>query len=330
MAIISFAEAINSALMEEMERDGSIYLIGEDIGIHGGAFGVTKNLINKFGNKRILQTPISEEGYIGIAVGSALGGNRPIAEVMYMDFIGLAMDQIVNQAAKMRYMFGGKVIVPIVIRTQCGAGRSNAGQHSQSLESWFYHIPGLKVVMPSTPQDAKGLLKSAIRDNNPVVFIEHKCLYNQKGEVSEDEFTIPLGKADIKRTGKDITILTTSLMVLRVLNVAEKLYKENDIDLEIIDLRTLVPLDLNCILESVKKTNKVIILQEAIERGGCGSDLAALMVEKAFDYLDAPIKRICSYNTIVPYNSLLENYMIPNEERICSEIIEYANKFSVI
>lgn len=326
MAIIPYVEAINGALMEEMERDESIYLIGEDIGIHGGAFGVTKNLLNKFGNRRVVQTPISEEGFIGIAVGSALGGNRPIAEIMYMDFMGLAMDQIVNQAAKMRYMFGGKVTVPLVIRTQCGAGRSNAGQHSQSLESWFYHIPGLKVVMPSTPQDAKGLLKSAIRDDNPVIFIEHKGLYNQKGEVDENEFIVPLGVADIKRKGKDVTVLATSIMVLKALNVAEKLCKENGIEIEIIDLRTLVPLDLTCILESVKKTSRVIILQEAIERGGVGSDIASILVEKVFDYLDAPIKKICSYNTIVPYNNLLEDYMIPNEERIYSEILQYMNK----
>lgn len=320
---MTFAEAINSALKEEMERDPSIYIMGEDIGKHGGAFGVTTGLIDIFGKKRVVETPISEEGYIGIAVGSALLGNRPVVEIMYIDFATLAMDQIVNQAAKIRYMFGGKVKVPLVIRTQEGAGRSNAAQHSQSLEAWFYHIPGLKVVMPSTPQDAKGLLKSSIRDDNPVIFIEHKCLYNHKGEVDEGDFTIPLGKAEIKREGKDLTIIAMSLMVSKALNVAEKLSKEKGIEVEVVDPRTLVPLDLECIINSVKKTNKVAILQEAVKRGGVAGDIASLIMEEAFDFLDAPVKRICSHNTIVPYNHLLEQYMIPNEQRIYSEILDY-------
>ena len=325
MKVLTYAEALNSALEEEMKRDESIYIMGEDIGKHGGAFGVTMGLINKFGEKRVVETPISEEGYTGIALGSALLGNRPVVEIMYIDFISLAMDQIVNQAAKMRYMFGGKVKVPIVIRTQCGAGRSNAGQHSQSLEAWFYHIPGLKVVMPSTPQDAKGLLKSAIRDDNPVIFIEHKCLYNQKGEVEEGEFTTPLGKADIKRKGNDLTLIATSFMVPRALKIAEKLSNNKSIEIEVIDLCTLYPLDLECILNSVKKTNRVVIIQEAIRRGGVASDIASLIMEEAFDYLDMPVKRICSFETIVPYNHLLEQYMLPNEERIYSEILKYLN-----
>lgn len=324
MSLITYAEAINKALEEEIKRDKSVYIIGEDIGIHGGVFGATRGLIEKFGKKRIVQTPISEEGFTGIAIGSALGGNRPVVEIMYIDFITLAMDQIINQAAKIRYMFGGKVKVPIVIRTQGGAGRSNAGQHSQSLEAWFYHIPGLKVVMPSTPQDAKGLLKSSIRDDNPVIFIEHKSLYSQKGKVNDnDSFVIQLGSADIKRKGKDATLFATSLMVQRALNVSERISKEKNLEIEVIDPRTLVPLDLETIINSVKNTNRLIILQESVRRGGIASDIASLIVEEAFDYLDAPIKIIASYDTIVPYNSLLESYMIPDEERIYNEIINF-------
>ncbi|MBM3705946.1 MAG: alpha-ketoacid dehydrogenase subunit beta [Actinobacteria bacterium] len=320
MQEIEYREAIRSALEEEMRRDNSIYVMGEDIGAHGGAFGVTTGLIKKFGKKRVIQTPISEEGYVGIAVGSALNGNRPVVEVMFIDFITLAMDQIINQAAKMRFMFGGKVKVPIVIRTQCGAGRGNAAQHSQSLESWFYHVPGLKVVMPSTPYDVKGLLKSSIRDDNPVIFIEHKCLYNQKGMVPDNDYTIPIGKADIKRDGGDLTLIATSNMVLKAINVSQKISEEKGIEIEVLDPRTLVPLDIETIISSVKKTGKVVILHEAIERGGIAGDISAIIMEKAFDWLDAPVKRICSYNTIVPYNYLLENYMVPSEERIYSEI----------
>ncbi len=323
MAVIEFREAIRAALEEEMNRDNSVYIMGEDIGRHGGAFGITSGLIDKFGEKRVVETPISEEGYIAIAVGSALLGTRPVAEVMFIDFITLALDQIINQAAKARYMFGGKVKVPIVFRTQGGAGRSNAGQHSQSLESWFYHTPGLKVVMPSTPHDAKGLLKSSIRDDNPVVFIEHKCLYNHKGQVGDEEYTIPLGKADIKREGKDLTIIATSMMVHKALTVADRLSDEKGIQAEVIDPRTLVPLDIECILNSVKKTNKAVILQEAIKRGGVASDISAQITEEAFEYLDAPVKRICSFDTIVPYNHLLESYMVPDEKRIYSEILKY-------
>jgi len=323
MSEIEYREAIRSALAEEMFRDKGVYLMGEDIGEHGGAFGVTEGLIKKFGKKRVVQTPISEEGYVGIAIGSALYGNRPVVEIMFIDFITLAMDQIVNQAAKMRFMFGGNVKIPVVIRTQGGAGRGNAAQHSQSLESWFYHIPGLKVVMPSTPFDAKGLLKASIRDDNPVIFIEHKCLYNYKGEVPDEDYILPIGKADIKREGSDLTLIATSLMVLKALNVSERMAQEKGLDIEVLDPRTLVPLDVKCIINSVKKTGKVIILQEAVKRGGVASDIAAIIMEEAFDYLDAPVKRICSYNTIVPYNHLLENYMVPSEERIYEEIRDY-------
>ncbi len=320
MPEIEYREAIRLALEEEMIRDEGVYLMGEDIGAHGGAFGVTEGLINKFGKKRIVQTPISEEGYVGIAIGSALNGNRPVVEVMFIDFITLAMDQIVNQAAKMRFMFGGNVKVPVVIRTQGGAGRGNAAQHSQSLESWFYHIPGLKVVMPSTPFDAKGLLKASIRDDNPVIFIEHKCLYNYKGEVPDEDYLLPIGKADIKRKGSDLTLIATSLMVQKALEVSERIAREAGLEIEVLDPRTLVPLDVDSILNSVKKTGRAVILQEAVKRGGVASDISAIIMEEAFDYLDAPVKRICSFNTIVPYNHLLESYMIPSEERIFDEI----------
>ena len=323
MPEIEYREAIRSALEEEMIKDKAVYVMGEDIGLHGGAFGVTEGLIKKFGKKRVVQTPISEEGYVGIAIGSALNGNRPVVEVMFIDFITLAMDQIVNQAAKMRFMFGGNVKVPIVIRTQGGAGRGNAAQHSQSLESWFYHIPGLKVVMPSTPFDAKGLLKASIRDDSPVIFIEHKCLYNYKGEVPDEDYLLPIGKADIKRKGSDLTLIATSLMVQKALNVSERIEQEAGLKIEVLDPRTLVPLDITSIVNSVKKTGRVVILQEAIKRGGVASDISATIMEEAFDYLDAPVKRICSFNTIVPYNHLLENYMIPSEERIFNEIKAY-------
>ena len=323
MPEIEYREAIRSALEEEMIEDKSVYVMGEDIGEHGGAFGVTEGLIKKFGKKRVVQTPISEEGYVGIAIGSALNGNRPVVEVMFIDFITLAMDQIVNQAAKMRLMFGGNVKIPIVIRTQGGAGRGNAAQHSRSLESWFYHIPGLKVVIPSTPVDAKGLLKASIRDDNPVVFIEHKCLYNYKGGVPDDDHLIPIGQADVKRKGDDLTLIATSLMVQRALKVSERIARETGLEIEVVDPRTLVPLDKECIINSVKKTGRVMILQEAVERGGVASDISAIIMEEAFDYLDSPVKRICSFNTIVPYNHLLESYMIPSEERIFEEIKSY-------
>ena len=320
MREITYAQAINEAIKEEMEKDPNVFCMGEDIGLHGGAFQVTKGLIDLFGSERIRNTPISEQAIAGFAIGAAIKGLRPIVEFMYIDFMGLAIDQIANQAAKIRYMSGGKINAPVVFRSQGGAGRSNAGQHSQSLESWYYHIPGLKVVMPSTPYDAKGLLKSAIRDNNPVVFIEHKLLYNTKGEVPKEEYYIPLGEADIKREGSDLTIIATSNMVSVVLKVAQKL--ENNLSIEVIDPRTLVPLDTAAILSSVKKTNRAVIVQEAIRRGGVASDISSIIVEEAFNSLDCPVKIIAGENTIIPFNYLLEKKAIPDEERICNEIKE--------
>ncbi|MEI7616389.1 MAG: alpha-ketoacid dehydrogenase subunit beta, partial [Actinomycetota bacterium] len=314
MRQITYSEALNEAIREEMERDPGVFCMGEDIGQLGGAFQVTKGLINTFGAQRIRNTPITEQAIAGFAIGAAMKGMRPIAEFMYIDFMGLAIDQIVNQAAKSRYMFGGKINIPVVFRTQGGAGRGNAGQHSQSLEAWYYHIPGLKVVMPSTPYDAKGLLKSSIRDNNPVVFIEHKLLYFTKGEVPDEEYTIPLGKADIKRKGSNLTVIATSNMVPKVMLVAEKL--KDKIDIEVIDPRTLVPLDLETIITSVKKTKKVAIVQEAVRRGGVASDIATYIMEKAFDFLERPVKIIAGKNTVIPYNQNLELAAIPSTESI--------------
>ncbi|MCL5072802.1 MAG: alpha-ketoacid dehydrogenase subunit beta [Actinobacteria bacterium] len=321
MRKITYAEAINEAIEEEMKRDPKVFCLGEDIGPHGGAFQVTRGLFDIFGQDRIINTPISELGFTGLAVGAAMKGLRPIVEYMYIDFTLLAMDQIINQAAKLRYMTGGKVQIPIVFRTQGGAGRSNAGQHSQSLEALFYHIPGLKVIMPSSPYDAKGLLKAAIRDNNPVVFIEHKLLYTKEGEVPEEDYIVPIGKSEIKRGGTDLTVAAYSNMVFKTLAVAEKLMGK--IDIEVIDLRTLVPLDVETIIKSVKKTNKLVIVQEAVRRGGVASDISSQVVEKIFDYLDSPVKIIAGENTIIPYSHSLESLAIPSEELIEKEIMEF-------
>ena len=264
MAEITYAEAIRSALREEMKQDERVFIIGEDIGIYGGAFGVTTGMLEEFGEKRIVETPISEQTIIGAAVGAALSGMRPVAEIMFMDFILLALDQIANQAGKMHYMFGGKATVPMVIRMPSGSGTGAAAQHSQSLETLLMHLPGLKVVTPSTPYDAKGLLKTAIHDNNPVCFVEHKLLYKMKGEVPEEDYSIPFGVADIKRAGKDLTIVTNGVMVHKSLAVAKKLESEG-IDVEIIDPRTMVPLDSETIINSVTKTGKLLVVHEACE-----------------------------------------------------------------
>ena len=319
MTELSYSQAINAALREEMLRNPLVFLLGEDIGEHGGAFGVTKGLWREFGSKRLVNTPISEAAIVGAAVGAALAGCRPVAEIMYMDFITLAMDQIVNQAAKIRYMFGGKATVPLVVRTPAGAGRGNAAQHMQSLEAWFVHVPGLKVVMPSTPYDAKGLLKTAIRDDNPVIFIEHKLLYATKGQVPEQEYTIPFGQADIKRHGKDVTIVATSRMVLFALAAADTLQEEG-IDAEVIDPRSLVPLDITAIVDSVKKTHRAVVVHEACRRGGIGAEIAAEVQEQAFDHLDAPILRVANPNVPIPFAKDLEAAAIPDEQRIVAAV----------
>ena len=321
MREIEYREALNEALIEEIERDGKVFLMGEDIGTARGAFKVTNGMLEKYGTEKILGTPISEATIIGAAVGAALTGYRPVVEIMFIDFILQAMDQIINQAAKINLMTGGSLKVPIVIRTQGGVGKGLAAQHSQSLEALFYHIPGLKVVMPSTPYDAKGLLKTAIRDDSPVVFIEHKMLYLTKGFVPKEEYLIPFGNADVKKEGNDVTIFANSKMVLESLEAANDLEKEG-IHCEVIDPRTLVPLDITALINSVKKTNRLVIVNEANERGGISCHISSLIVEKAFDYLDAPIKRVSGLNTPIPYNAVLESAVMPKKNDIIKAVRE--------
>jgi pyruvate/2-oxoglutarate/acetoin dehydrogenase E1 component len=316
MREITYAEAIREALRQEMTRDESVFLLGEDVGRYGGAFGVSYGLMDEFGEERVRDTPISEAGIMGAATGAALMGMRPVAEIMFMDFTTIAMDQLVNQAAKLRFMFGGKAEVPLVLRTPAGSGTGAAAHHSQSLEAWFVHVPGLKVVMPSTPYDVKGLLLSSIRDNNPVVFVEHKLLYKTKGQVPEEEYTIPLGLAEVKRPGRDLTILATSIMVPRALQAAEALAEEG-VEAEVVDPRTLRPLDEETIVGSIVKTGRALIVHEACKTGGVGAEIAATIAESdAFDYLDAPIKRLGGLDIPVPYNRNLERHMVPQVENI--------------
>lgn len=319
MPELTYREAIRDALREEMKSNSAVFLIGEDIGVFGGAYKVTQGLLDEFGENRVKDTPISEAAIIGTAIGASLVGFRPVAEIMYIDFITQCMDQIVNQAAKMRYMLGGKIKVPIVIRTQGGGGRANAAQHSQSLETWFMHVPGLKVIMPSTPYDAKGLLKTSIRDNNPIIFIEHKLLYTTKGQVPEEEYLLPLGVADIKREGKDVTIVAYSRMVLFALEAAVRLEREG-IDVEIIDPRTLTPLDINTIINSVKKTKRVVIVEEGCKTAGVGAEITAQIIEYAFDYLDAPILRVAARDVPVPCAPVLEKATLPDVTNIVDAV----------
>jgi pyruvate dehydrogenase E1 component beta subunit len=316
---MNIAQALNDALRLEMERDPDIYIAGEDVGVYGGTFGVTQGLLEQFGERRVRDTPITESAIIGTSLGAAASGLRPVIELMFVDFIGVAMDQLYNQAAKMKYMFGGKARLPIVMRSACGAGMSAAAQHSQCLEAWFMHVPGLKVVVPSTPNDAKGLLISSIRDDNPVVFLEHKMLYGLTGEVSEGTFTLPLGKADVKREGNDATVVATLQMVHRSLRAAEKLATEG-ISVEVIDPRTLLPLDEETILGSVRKTHRLLIVHEEVKFAGSGAEIAAMVAEKAFDYLDAPILRVAAPFAPVPFSPFLEREFIPSEEKIIQAV----------
>jgi acetoin:2,6-dichlorophenolindophenol oxidoreductase subunit beta len=324
MREITYLEAVREAMTMEMERDETVFLIGEDVGAYGGAFQASLGMLEKFGPDRILDTPITELGLTGAAVGAALVGMRPIAEIMFMDFLTLASEQLVNQAAKLRFMFGGKATVPMVLRTPAGSGTGAAEHHSQSLENWFVHIPGLKVVMPSTPYDVKGLLISSIRDNNAVVFVEHKLLYKVSGPVPEESYTIPLGQADVKREGSDLTIIATSLMVQKSLEAAETLAAEG-INVEVVDPRTLRPLDTDTIVKSVKKTGKLLIVHEAVKTGGFGGELAAVITEsEAFGYLDAPIVRLAGKELPIPYNRTLEYNAVPQVENIVEKARELA------
>jgi 2-oxoisovalerate dehydrogenase E1 component len=323
MRQISYAQALAEAMREEMLRDKRVFIFGEDVGLYGGAYGATRGLFEEFGPERVIDTPISEATIGGAAVGAAMAGMRPVAEIMYVDFTPLAMDQIANQGAKNRYMFGGKTTVPMVIRTEGGAGRAIAAHHSQSLESLWTHFPGIYVVMPSTPYDAKGLLKMAIRDDNPVMFIEHKMLYKEKGPVPEEDYIIPFGVADIKRPGKDVTLVTYSRMVLRALEAAEILAKEG-IDVEVIDLRTLKPLDIDTVVASIKKTGRFVGVTEAYENTSFINEVMAQINEQAFDWLDAPMVRVASANVPVPRAEVLEDQAIPNTQRIieaCRKVV---------
>jgi pyruvate dehydrogenase E1 component beta subunit len=320
MAIMTYREALNMALREEMERDPRVFIMGEEVGLYDGAYKVTQGLLKKFGDKRIIDTPICESGFTGVGVGAAMLGLRPVIEVMTFNFSILALDQIVNSAAKMNYMSGGQYNVPIVIRGPGGPAHQLAAQHSQSMEVYFYHVPGLKVVRPSTPEDAKGLLKSAIRDDNPVIFIESETLYAVKGEVSEDpEFLIPLGKAAVRREGSDVTVVAYMGMMYRAMEAAEDLAKDG-ISVEIVDPRTLQPLDSATILESVRKTHRAVVVEAGAGFAGMGSELSAVITEQAFDDLDAPVERVTGVPAPMPYARNLEKAKTPSKERIIEAI----------
>jgi len=316
---ITYAEAIAEALRMEMRLDPRVFVMGEDVGAFGGLFGGTKGLLDEFGPERVRDTPISEAALIGAGVGAALTGMRPMVEIQFMDFTACAMDQIVNQAAKIRFMLGGKANVPLVIRTPYGTGLKLASQHSQSLEAWFVHTPGLLVAMPSTPADAKGLLVAALRDPNPVIFLEHKLLYPTRGPVPEEQYTIPFGQAEIRRPGKDVSIVATGLMVSKALAAAETLAAEG-IEAEVVDPRTLVPLDKAAIIGSVKKTGRLVVVHEAVKRGGFGGEIAGIVAEEAFDFLDAPIKRVAGRNVPIAFNELLERKAVPDVEDIAAAV----------
>ncbi len=319
MKKVTYAQAIKEAIDEEMERDETVIFLGEDVEIIGGNFKATPGLFEKYGPMRVRNTPISENSFTGVGLGAALSGLRPIVEIMFSDFIPLAMDQIANQTAKIRYMSGGQARVPLTIRTTLGGGRSSAAQHSQSLHALVAHIPGLKVVLPSSAAEAKGLLKTAIRDDNPVIFFEHKMEYNKEYEIPEEEYTIPFGKANILKEGKDITVIGTSLQALHALQAAENLLKEG-IDVEVIDPRTIVPFDRDTMIQSVKKTGKMLVVDEGCERCGAAGEMIADLVKDVFYDLDLPPERLTTANTPMPFSPVLEFPLIPNQEKICRKI----------
>ena len=323
MRELTYAQAIREAMTLEMRRDENVFLMGEDVGIYGGAFGVSVGMYDEFGPQRIKDTPISEAVIAGAAAGAAVTGMRPIAEIMFSDFITISMDQLINQAAKMRYMFGGAAKVPMVLRAPAGSGTGAAAQHSQSPEAWFCNAPGLKVVIPSTPADAKGLLIAAIRDDNPVLFLEQKLLYRTKGDVPEGDYVVPLGKAAVHREGTDVTIITYGRMLPMCMDAAAQLEKEHGISVEIVDPRTLVPLDKETIIASAKKTGRVLIVHEACQTGGFGGELAAVIADsEAFYYLDAPIKRYGGLDVPIPYCPELEKNVVPTRDNVIKKVIE--------
>lgn len=316
---LTYAEALREGLQQVMEKDESVFLIGEDIGVYGGAFGVTAGLVDTFGAERVRDTPISEAAIAGACLGAALTGMRPVGEIQFMDFVALSMEQLVLQAAKVRYMFGGKAKAPFVLRTPAGSGTGAAAQHSESLENWFVHAPGLKVVMPSSAYDAKGLLLASIYDDNPIIFVEHKLLYKTSSPVPEEMYEVPLGQSNVVREGEHLTVIALSIMVHKALDAAEQL-KEEGIEVEIIDPRTLNPLDEQPIVESIAKTGKVLIVHEAVQTGGFGGELAARIASsEAFDYLDAPIRRLAGRDIPIPYNRNLEYHAVPQVENIVEE-----------
>jgi pyruvate/2-oxoglutarate/acetoin dehydrogenase E1 component len=319
MREITYAEALHEALREEMLRDERVFVLGEDIGLFGGIFTVTKGLFDEFGSERVRDTPISETAIIGAAIGAAITGMKPVAEIMYMDFLNLCMDQLVNHAAKMNFMTGGVLKVPIVIKTQCSLGRMLGAQHSQFLLSWFMHVPGIEIAVPSTPYDAKGLLKTAIRTEKPVLFIEYGSLFFKKGLVPDEEYLIPFGKGDLKREGKDVTVVAISSMVHEALAAAQKLEKEG-ISIEVVDPRTLTPLDQKLIEKSLEKTGRVVIVEPSCKTSGVGAEISAMLVEEAFDYLDAPIQRVAAPDMPTPFSPASQDYYIPNQQKIIDAI----------
>ncbi len=319
MRELTYADALREALREEMLRDPNVILLGEEIGIFNGVYKVTRGLLDEFGPDRVKDTPISEAAIAGAAVGLALAGMKPVAEIMYMDFLALTMDQLATQAAKMRFMSGGQLRVPMVLRTQYSLGRQHGSQHSQFTPAWFFQVPGLKVVLPSNPYDAKGLLKSAIRDSNPVLFVESGVLYRTKGPVPDEEYTIPLGRADVKKKGEDVTIVGVSRLVGEALTAAKKL-EEKGISAEVIDVRTLQPLDLQAIVESVKRTSRLVVASDDVKSGGVGSEISAAVGEVAFDYLDAPITRVACPETPIPFSPPLEQMYMPNADKIVQAV----------
>jgi pyruvate dehydrogenase E1 component beta subunit len=322
---ITFGQAINEALAEEMRRDPTVFIIGEDVAEAGTPFKVLSGLVKEFGTERVIDSPISEAGITGIGVGAAMTGLRPVIDIMFGDFITLTMDQLVNQAAKIHYMSGGKLKVPLVLRTTLGATRRSAAQHSQSLHAWVSHVPGLKVVIPATPYDAKGLLKSAIRDDNPVVFFEDKMMYQLKGPVPTEEYTIPLGLADVKRVGTHITLIATSSMVQVALAAAASL-ESSALSAEVIDVRTTVPLDKQTLIESVKKTSRAIVIDEGYERYGVTGEIASMIADGAFYYLDAPVKRMGAMDVPVPFSPVLEDQTVPTPEAVAELARRLCNK----
>ena len=322
---ITVSKAIGEALHEEMVRDDKVFIMGEDMAVMGNVFAITRGFLEEFGPNRVIDTPISEEGFCGMAVGAAMRGMRPVVELMYDDFATVAADPLLNQAAKMRYMSGGQATVPMVLRAPMGAGRRNAGQHSQSLENFFCHFPGLKVIAPCTAKDAKGMLKSAIRDDDPVIVLEHKLLYAKKEEIPEEEYLIPLGQADVKREGKDLTIITWSREVNFSLEAAQTLAAEG-IDVEVLDLRSLVPLDWDAIVKSVSKTHNVIIVSEEVKRGSYADEISAQIAEELFDELDAPVERLCGLNIVSPFSPVLEDQNFPHPDDIVKAVKRVLNK----